>query len=82
VLPQVNAGVIENADVSNQRRSLSSVPPVRFASVPFQVGRCVGLNRPTLFCPCVMISGSPLWKVTMPLNCVRPASVVEVAPPR
>jgi hypothetical protein len=50
VLPQMNAGVIENADVSNHFRSFSSVLPVRLASFPFHAERCVGLNRPTLFC--------------------------------
>src|SRR5262245_14646643 len=60
VLPHVKAGVMENADVSNHFLTLSSALPLRFASLPFHVGRCVGLNRPTLFAPCVMMSGKPL----------------------
>ncbi len=47
-----------------------------FGSWPFQVGRCVGLNRFVLLTACVMISGMPLWNVRMPFTCQPPSTAL------
>src|SRR5262249_49888806 len=72
VLPNVKAGVSEKAARLNHCASLSALLPSRLASLPFQVGRCDGLKRPTVFAPWLIMIGTPLWKVAMPLNCQPP----------